>query len=113
MSEASSSDPGWRAADWMCLAASPTFAIMALLTSSHGGSAPDTIRSAGHPSSLGGMAAMYCLMSAFHAAPWLKRIAGRRGQIMGQTFYLPLSRPPILLPPNRSKPMPAITATML
>jgi hypothetical protein len=66
-----------RAADWLCLAATPTFAIMALLTVLAGGS--DTVCAAVHEASpLSGMAAMYLLMSAFHAAPWLRLISGRR-----------------------------------
>jgi len=61
-------------ATWLSLAASPTFAAMALLTSL--GSGPMVVCSgtAGFP--LGGMAPMYLLMSVFHAAPWLKMIAG-------------------------------------
>jgi hypothetical protein len=64
------------AADWMCLAAAPTFAIMALLTAVLGGGAQDVLCSAASP--LNGMAWMYMLMSAFHSAPWLKLISGRR-----------------------------------
>jgi hypothetical protein len=37
-----------RTADWLCLAAAPTFAIMALLTSIFGGGPPDMLCSAGH-----------------------------------------------------------------
>jgi hypothetical protein len=67
------------AADWLCLAAAPTFATMALLTSVLGGGAPDVLCSAAQGASpLGGMVPMYLLMSAFHFAPWLKLIAGRR-----------------------------------
>jgi hypothetical protein len=61
-----------RAADWLALAASPTFAIMALLTSGLGGGPAEMLCSAASP--LSGMVAMYLLMSAFHAAPWLKLI---------------------------------------
>jgi hypothetical protein len=58
-----------RGANWLCLAAAPTFAIMALLTGT--GGSPDMLCvSTQHASS--GMATMYGLMSAFHAAPWLK-----------------------------------------
>ena len=65
----------FRAADWLCLAAAPTFAVMALLA----GGPADMICSAAHGGSLfGGMAPMYWLMSAFHAAPWLRLIARRR-----------------------------------
>ncbi len=71
------------AADWLGLAAAPTFALMALLTGALGGgqmammcsTAPDA-------SPLSGMAAMYLLMSAFHLTPWLK-LCGRAFQISG------------------------------
>ena len=59
------------AADWLSLAAAPTFAAMALLT---GAGAPELLCAAG-ASPLSGMAPMYWLMSAFHLAPWLKLIA--------------------------------------
>jgi hypothetical protein len=66
------------AADWLCLAAAPTFAFMALFTSL-GGGPPDMLCSATSDASpLGGMVPMYLLMSAFHAAPWLKLISSRR-----------------------------------
>ena len=64
-----------RAADWSGLAAAPTFAGMALLTGVLGGTQPDLLCAAAHDASpLGGMSAMYWLMSAFHSAPWLKLI---------------------------------------
>jgi hypothetical protein len=67
------------AADWLCLAAAPTFALMALLTGVLGGGPADMICSAAHGGSLfGGMVPMYWLMSAFHAAPWLRLISRRR-----------------------------------
>jgi hypothetical protein len=63
------------AADWLGLAAAPTFAVMALLTYvSSGGAA--MMCSAGHDASpLSGMVPMYVVMSAFHLAPWLKLIS--------------------------------------
>jgi hypothetical protein len=62
-------------ADWLCLAASPTFAIMALLTAV-GGAQTDLLCAAVHDASpLGGMTLMYLLMSAFHLAPWLRRLS--------------------------------------
>ena len=51
-----------RAADGL---ASPTFAIMALLTGVLGGSPAETLCPAGHVSPLSGMVTMYLLMSAF------------------------------------------------
>ncbi len=50
---------------------------MALLTGVRGSGALDALCSAASP--LGGMVPMYVLMSAFHAAPWLRLIARRRG----------------------------------
>jgi hypothetical protein len=67
--------PARVAAEWLCLAATPTFAIMALLTALGGGQ-PDILCAAMHhalPSN--GMVLMYLLMSASHAAPWLKLIS--------------------------------------
>jgi hypothetical protein len=67
------------AGDWLCLAAAPTFAIMALLTGVLGGGPPDMLCSAAQDASpLSGMVPMYLLMSAFHSAPWLKLISGWR-----------------------------------
>ena len=67
------------AADLLCLAAAPTFAIMALLTGVFGGGSPDMLCSAAQAASpLSGMVPMYLLMSAFHSAPWLKLISARR-----------------------------------
>jgi hypothetical protein len=67
------------AADWLCLAAAPTFAVMALLTGVQSSGQPDVFCSAMHDASpLGGMVPMYVLMAAFHLAPWLKLISSRR-----------------------------------
>ena len=66
-----------RIVDWVCLAATPVFAAMALIV---GGGMPD-MPDMGMPdmgSPLNGMAAMYVLMSVFHSAPWLKLISSRR-----------------------------------
>ena len=72
-----SAAPG--APHWLCLAAAPTFAIMALLTGVVGGGSADMLCSATRDASpLSGMAPMYLLMSAFHSAPWLKLISTRR-----------------------------------
>jgi hypothetical protein len=67
------------AADWLCLAAAPTFAIMAQLTGVLGGGPAYMLCSAARDASpLSGMVPMYLLMSAFHSAPWLKLISIRR-----------------------------------
>ena len=67
--------PSLGLADWLCLAAAPTFALMALLSCLQGN---DAAMSCMGPSPLTGMAAMYLLMSAFHLAPWLRVISGRQ-----------------------------------
>ncbi len=72
---------GLGAADWLCLAAAPTFAIMALLTAVLGGGKMAMLcLPAQDASPLSGMVPMYLLMSAFHSAPWLKLIANRRSR---------------------------------
>ena len=60
-------------AKWLGLAASPTFAAMALLTSV--GNAPMVMLCSGTGFPLGGMVPMYLLMSVFHATPWLRLVA--------------------------------------
>ena len=66
------------AADCLSLAAAPTFAVMALLTAVLGGGPLAMLCSAAPDASpLTGMIPMYLLMSAFHAAPWLKLISRR------------------------------------
>jgi hypothetical protein len=71
------------AADWLCLAAAPTFAAMALLTWASGGDADMMCLAAHGVSPLSGMVPMYVLMSAFHSAPWLKLISCRRSTAYG------------------------------
>jgi hypothetical protein len=56
-----------RAADWVSLAAAPTFIIMALL-----------VRASSEKSPLSGMVLMYVLMAAFESVPWLKLMSRRR-----------------------------------
>jgi hypothetical protein len=64
------------AADWLSLAAAPTFAVMALMAAT--GGQPQWLCAAAHLGSpLSGMVPMYLLMSAFHTAPWLRLISGR------------------------------------
>jgi len=63
-------------ADWLCLAAAPTFAIMAAVTMASGGA--ETICSAmQNVFPMDGMAMMYLLMCVFHLPPWLRLISGR------------------------------------
>ncbi|MGX1169667.1 hypothetical protein AB7M16_005933 [Bradyrhizobium sp. USDA 372] len=68
-------------ARWLGLAATPTFAMMALLTAMLGGGPADMLCGAGQGSLLGGMVPMYLLMSAFHAGAWLRLIAEWRGAV--------------------------------
>jgi hypothetical protein len=72
--------PALGAADWLCLAAAPTFAFMAFATGTADGAPTDAFCAAAqHAAPLHGMALMYLLMSAFHAAAWLKLIRRRTG----------------------------------
>jgi hypothetical protein len=66
-----------RAADGLALAASPTFAIMALLSAVPSDGPAEMLCSDAHMSPLSGMVTMYLLMSAFHAGAWLKLIRSR------------------------------------
>ena len=69
------------AADFLCLAATPAFATMALLTGVFGGGPMDALCAAAHDASpLNGMVLMYALMSAFHSAPWLRLASRLRGE---------------------------------
>ena len=63
------------AADWLGLAAAPTFAVMALLTYVNGGGADMMCLAGQDASPLSGMVPMYALMSLFHSAPLLKLIS--------------------------------------
>lgn len=60
------------AAGGLALAASPTFALMALLTGASGGGPDQMLCTSGQEPAIGGMATMYVLMSGFHLTPWLK-----------------------------------------
>jgi hypothetical protein len=82
------------AADWLSLAAAPTFAIMALLTVVLGGQ-PDALCAALQGTSpLSGMVPMYLLMSAFHLAPWLKLIRDQRAGAHALIRETSRARPP-------------------
>ena len=63
-------------ADWLALAAAPTFALMAVVTGILDSGAHQMGCSATmHMSPLTGMVPMYALMSGFHFTPWLKLIS--------------------------------------
>ena len=62
---------GSPAASLLPLAATPTFAVMALCWVVAGGPAEMMCGDGGSPLFLNGMAAMYVLMSVFHVSPWL------------------------------------------
>jgi hypothetical protein len=65
-------------AEWLGLAATPTFAIFALAAAIHDtGSVGVLCSAAGEASPLSGMIPMYLLMSAFHSTHWLKLISSR------------------------------------
>ena len=64
-----------RVADALALAASPTFAIMALVNGIIDGGAAQMPGMSSHVSSMSGMVTMYLLMSGFHAGAWLKRLS--------------------------------------
>lgn len=69
-------------ADWLALAAAPTFALMAVVTGSlDSGARPSWCAAAMPMSPLTGMVSMYVLMSAFHCTPWVKLISRRRSGI--------------------------------
>lgn len=69
----------FRVADWLSLAAAPTFGVMALLTAiADSGAHQMWCSAAMRNTSLSGMVPMYALMSAFHFTPWLRLICGRR-----------------------------------
>jgi hypothetical protein len=73
--------PGHGAADWLALAATPTFAFMALQTAIPGGGPLDALCSTMPGASpFSGMVFMYLLMSAFHLGPWLRLLASRWAQ---------------------------------
>jgi hypothetical protein len=64
-------------AGWLALAATPTFAVMAVVTGLLEARTGALLCGPG-ASPLGGMAVMYLLMSGFHLGPWLRLLAERR-----------------------------------
>lgn len=69
-------------AGWLGLAAAPTFALMALWTVFFTGQSDMLCMAIQGSSPVSGMTVMYLLMSAFHAAPWLKFISSRRSEMI-------------------------------
>lgn len=69
--------------DWLHLAATPTFALLALLTTVSG-SDPTTCMGMAGSLPLESMGFMYLLMGVFHAAPWVRLLpaAGWRSRMV-------------------------------
>lgn len=64
---------------WLGLAATPTFAAMAVVSAGHGAMMADGLCAmAGGGSPMSGMVTMYLLMGLFHVSPWLRLIGGAR-----------------------------------
>lgn len=75
----------------LSLAATPTFAGMALFTGAFGGGPADVLCAASHGASpLSGMVLMYALMSAFHLAPWMKHISRRYATRLSDARHPPM-----------------------
>jgi hypothetical protein len=64
-------------ARWLHLAATPTFAVMALSTLVLDSGPPNAFCAGAGGSALSAMASMYLLMALFHLAPWLKLMSRR------------------------------------
>ena len=64
--------------NWLALAASPSFAVMAVISAAQGTS-PDAMLCGALQGALPmtGMTAMYVMMSVFHAAPWFGIVGPR------------------------------------
>ena len=65
-----------RLAGLLALAATPTFALLAVLTALAGAGPMQALCAPLGLSGLGGMATMYGLMSLFHLGAWLRLAAG-------------------------------------
>ena len=63
---------------WLALAASPSFALMALVSLVQGADPAAMLCSAAGRAPFGGMTAMYALMSLFHAPAWIRLVDVRR-----------------------------------
>lgn len=62
------------ASRWIALAASPSFALLALASLVQGADPAAVLCAAAGGAPFGGMTVMYALMSLFHATPWLRLI---------------------------------------
>ncbi|MBO9560671.1 MAG: hypothetical protein J7515_19070 [Caulobacter sp.] len=78
MTEDSPPSTALAASGWLSLAATPTFAVMALATGVTDGSMGGLC--AVQPP-FNGMVAMYALMAVFHAAPWIRLAARARAPV--------------------------------
>ncbi len=73
-----SATPDGGGAGWLGLAATPSFALMAVLSMAHAGGPADLLCSAARGlSPLSGMVPMYLLMSLFHCPPWVRLVSSR------------------------------------
>src|SRR4051812_5905768 len=75
-----------RLARWLGLAATPTFAIMAVLTAVLGSGTMDMLCAGGDGSPLGGVVPVDFLVSAVPSAAWLKLVSGAARGIRGGAF---------------------------
>jgi len=78
-------------AGWLRLAATPTFAAMALLSALPDGGQMKMLCSAASASSLSGMVPMYLLMSVFHLPPWLRLIYRGESKFLPSGSWAPMN----------------------
>jgi hypothetical protein len=71
---------------WLAVAAAPTFAGMAIWTVLSDGPSQMLCMSSPDPWPFDGMAAMYILMTIFHAEPWISLVLGRRTRFQPPQF---------------------------
>ncbi|HEX4050162.1 MAG TPA: hypothetical protein VHY19_04715 [Steroidobacteraceae bacterium] len=73
---------------WLALAATPTFAIMALWTALSGAQPDMPGMAMPGSAAMSGMVLMYLLMSVFHSSPWFKLIGKRPLGLRSRTLSL-------------------------